>query len=89
VTEVAMAARLDMRVLERDASFAHMAASMFTNFASGLIADGVYAVYFSRGVSAVARPIAGRLASGMVKQFVVRKGMESAVKAAYDDLVRH
>jgi hypothetical protein len=89
VTEVAMAARLEMSVLERDASFHQEAARIYVNFASGLIADGVYAAYFSRGVSAVAKPIAGRVASGMIKQFVIRKGMEKAVKQAYDHVVKH
>jgi hypothetical protein len=84
VTEVAMAARYDMDVLERDPSFAQEAAQMFVNFARGLIVDGIYAVYFSRGVGAVAKPIAGRLANDMVRQYVIRKGMEKAVKAAYN-----
>ncbi|HET9904624.1 MAG TPA: hypothetical protein VFQ27_13090 [Xanthobacteraceae bacterium] len=84
VTEVAMAARLELEVLERDPSFAEVAAQMFLNFARGLLIDGVYAVYFSRAVSTIAKPIAGRLASDMVRQFVIRKGMEKAVKAAYN-----
>lgn len=88
VTEVAMAARYDMRVLERDPSFSQEAAKIFLQFASGLVADGIYAVYFSRGVSAVAKPIAGRLTSNLVKQFVIRKGMEKAVKKLYDEGVK-
>jgi hypothetical protein len=84
VVEVAMAARYDMRVLEKDESFHQEAARMFLQFAAGLVADGIYAAYFSRGVAAIAKPIAGRLTSNMVKQFVIRKGMEKAVKAVYD-----
>jgi hypothetical protein len=83
VTEVAMAARTDADVLMRDPSFANEAVQMWLKFASGLIVDGVYAVYFSRAVSGIATPIAGRLVDGTVKQFVVRKGMEAAVKQAY------
>lgn len=88
VVEVAMAARYDMRVLEKDESFQQEAARMFLQFAAGLVADGIYAVYFSRGVSAVAKPIAGRLTSNVVKQFVIRKGMEKAIKTIYDKSIK-
>lgn len=83
VTEVAMAAKHDMRVLRKDAGFVQMANNLFTSFATGLIADGIYAVYFSRGISGAAKGIAGVVVQGTVKQFVVRKGMETAVKRAY------
>jgi hypothetical protein len=88
VVEVAMAARYDMRVLERDPSFQQEAAQMFLKFAQGLVADGLYAVYFSRGVGAIAKPIAGRITSDIVKQFVIRKGMEKTVKALYDQAAK-
>ncbi len=88
VTEVAMAARLDPDVLARDSGFATEAMRMYLHFAAGLVADGIYAAYFSRGVRAVATPIAGRLASDTVRQFVIRKGMEKAVKSLYDGTVR-
>jgi len=83
VTRVAMAARHEMDVVLRDPGFNQMAMNIFSSFASGLVADGVYAVYFSRGVSSVAKGIAGRAATGMVKQFAIKKGMEKAVKEAY------
>lgn len=88
VTEVAMAARYDMEVLRRDSSFHREAAQMFVNFAAGLVADGIYAAYFSRGVAGIAKPIAGRITSNIVKQFVIRKGMEKSVKALYDRAVK-
>ncbi|MCP4935870.1 MAG: hypothetical protein GY927_17090, partial [bacterium] len=83
VTRVAMAGRLQMNILTRDSSFNNMATNLFANFAKGLVADGIYTVYFSRGVSGVAKSIAGRAANGLVKQFVIKKGMEKAVKEAY------
>ena len=86
--EVAMAARVEMDVIMRDPTFGSMAMNMYLNFAKGLIADGIYAAYFSRGVSAIAKPMAGRIATNIVAQFVVRKGMESAVKAAYQGVVK-
>jgi len=88
VVEVAMAARHDLRVLEKDPSFQEEAARMFLQFAQGLVADGIYAAYFSRGVAAIAKPIAGRITSNIVKQFVIRKGMEKAVKALYDETMK-
>lgn len=88
VTTVAMAARYDMRVLERDASFAQEAARMYLHFAAGLVADGIYAAYFARGVSAAAGSVAGRITSSGIKRFALRKGMEAAVKRAYETAVR-
>lgn len=89
VTMVAMAARYDLRVIERDASFPRAAAQMFLNFASGLVADGIYAAYFSRGVGTLSKRIVGHIASGAIKKYVIRKGMEKAVKAAYDTAVKY
>ena len=83
VTRVAMAGRYQMDILTRDAGFNNMAMNLYLNFAKGLVADGIYTVYFSRGVSSVAKGIAGRAATGMVKQFVIKKGMQKAVKEAY------
>lgn len=83
VTEVAMQARVEMEVLSRDPGFGQMAANMFMNFARGLMLDGIYAVYFSRGVSMVGGGIAKQVTSGMVKEFVVKKGFETAVKEAF------
>ena len=80
VTNVAMEARYNMDIMLRDASFREMSANMYMNFARGLVAGGIYAVYFTQGVGAIAKPIAGRLASGMVIPFVIKKGMEAAVK---------
>ncbi len=84
VTEVAMAARYLPDVVLRDAGFAQEAAQMYLNFAVGLVQDGIYAVYFSRGVKAAAGAVASAVGGGMVREFVVRKGMESAVKEIYD-----
>ncbi|MGH1330360.1 MAG: hypothetical protein ACRBBK_05715 [Paracoccaceae bacterium] len=84
VVEVAMQARVDMDVIMRDPSFSKMAANMYLNFAKGLIADGIYAAYFGRGVKMTGKGIAKIVTSGMVKQLVVRKGFEKAVREAFD-----
>ncbi|PWC78343.1 hypothetical protein [Azospirillum sp. TSH64] len=83
VTEVAMQARVDPDVLERDPSFAQVATQIYLNFAKGLILDGIYAAYFARGVSMTGKGIAQLVTSSTVKGFVVRKGFESAVKDAF------
>ncbi|MCQ0989690.1 hypothetical protein [Jiella marina] len=85
IVEVAMTARYDPNVLMRDTSFAQMAAHHYLSFAAGLINDGVYAVYFSRGVKSIAGAVAGRVAAGTIKQFLIRKGMEKAVREIYDE----
>lgn len=84
VTEVAMAARTNPDIILRDATFAQEAARMFVAFAGNLIKDGLYTVYFSRAVKAAGAGVAARVADGMVKQFVIRKGFEAAVKKTYD-----
>lgn len=84
VTEVAMAARYDMRVLERDASFGEEAMRIYLHFAAGLVADGIYAAYFARGVKAAAGAVAGRITGNAIRQFAIRKGMGAAVKRAYE-----
>lgn len=83
VVQVAMAAKYDLDILSRDASVADMANKMFLNFASGLVAQGIYVAYFSRGVSAVGGGIASKITSDMIKGFVIRKGFEAAVKRAF------
>jgi len=83
-TKVAMAARVDMDILMRDPSFNQMAMNMYLNFARGLIADGVWTVYFSRGVNMVGGGVAKIITKGMVKQLVIRKGFEKAVREAFD-----
>lgn len=82
VVEVAMQARVDMDIIMRDASFAQAAAQMYVSFAAGLVIEGAYAVYFKPGVSMVGKGVAKRITDGMVKEFVVRKGFEAAVKKA-------
>lgn len=88
VTEVAMQARVQPSVIARDSSFGTMAMRLFMSFARDQISQGIYAVYFSRGVKMVGGKIAKRVTSSMVKEFVVRKGFESAVKNAFMDAVK-
>lgn len=83
VTEVAMQARIETKILMRDPSFSQMAANMFANFARGLVLDGIYAVYFSRGVKMAGGGIARTITKNMVKEFVIKKGFEKAVKEAF------
>ncbi|MBS0123557.1 hypothetical protein KB874_05370 [Aestuariicoccus sp. KMU-90] len=87
VTEVAMSARFDMDVIERDASFGNMAVNMWLNFARGLVLDGIYAVYFSRGIKTVGKGVASTITKNAVKEFVIRKGFEKAVKEAFQEAV--
>jgi hypothetical protein len=84
VIEVAMAARTDPDIMLRDPSFGQEAARLFVGFAGNLIKDGLYTVYFSRVIAAAGAGIAERVAEGVVKQFVIRKGFEAAVKNTYN-----
>jgi hypothetical protein len=89
VTEVVMAARGDPDIMLRDPSYRIEAAKLFLDFATGLVFDGLYAVYFSRGVRHLATGVAASAASGLVKQYVIRKGMEASVKALYNQAIRN
>ena len=83
VTEVAMQARVEPDILLRDQSIDTIAKNMFVHFASGLVVQGVYKVYFSRGVKLVGSAVAKTITNNMVKQLVIRKRFESAVKDAF------
>lgn len=88
ITEVAWQARYNEDVVLRDSDFNSIAVNMFLTFAKGLVADGIYAAYFSQAVSMVAAPIAGRLTSNFVASFVIKKGMEASVKRLYGAAVK-
>jgi hypothetical protein len=85
--QVAMAAKYNLRLLEKDADFARWADQQFLKFASGLVIDGIYAAYFSRGVSLIGGGMAKMITSGMVKEFIVKKGFETVVKEAFQAAV--
>jgi hypothetical protein len=82
VVEVAMAARFDMEVNERDPEFYSMAMNLWMNFAKGLVKDGMYAAWFGTSVNMGCGIVAKELATGLVKQWVIKKGMETVVKKA-------
>jgi len=82
IVEVAMAARFDMDVNERDPEFYSMAVNLWVNFARGLVKDGMYAAWFGTSVNMGCGIVAKQLATGLVKQWIIKKGMELAVKKA-------
>ena len=88
VTQVAMAARGDPDVVLRDPSFSQEAAKQFLDFATGLVFTGLYTVYFSRAVKSLATQTAKAMTNNVVKQYVIRKGMERLAKEAYDSAMR-
>lgn len=88
VTEVALAARVMPAIVMRDGSFDGWAKKTFVGFAAGLVADGVYAAWFSYGVRAISGGIATAIGGGLVREFVIRKSMEAAVHRLYDMRVR-
>ncbi len=88
VTEVAMAARFVPAIVTRDGSFDTWARETFVGFAAGLVVDGVYAAWFSHGVRAITGGIASAIGGGLVREYVIRKTMETAVHRLYDMGVR-
>ena len=89
IVEVAMTARLMPQILTRDGSFYNWAGETFVNFATGLVIDAVYVAYFSVGIRMLTGGIAGAIGGGMVRQYVMRTGMEAAIHRCYDAAVRN
>lgn len=87
VAEVAMQARGNPMIMERDPGFYQTSAQIFVNFAHAMTMDALYKLYFSKGVSAVGSGVAKMITSNMVKQMVIKKGFEKAVKDAFKETV--
>lgn len=87
VAEVAIQASREVEIVTRDAGFRAMAADIFTSFAVGLLKDGVYASYFKAGVSMAGGGIAKQVTESAIKGFAIKKGFETAVKAAFNAAV--
>jgi hypothetical protein len=85
---VAKVASLQIDVIMRDASIGIWANQLFLTFAAQAVSDGFYAAYFRMPVSRGAGVLAGALVRGRIKQFVVKKAAEAAVKKAFDEAVR-
>jgi hypothetical protein len=83
VAEVAMQARGNPMIMERDPEFRVTSAQILVSFAQSMTMDALYKIYFSRGVSAVGSGVAQTITSNMIKQMVIKKGFEKAVKDAF------
>ena len=88
VTKVANHAYANPDILMRDPSFGQLRGRITTKFATGLLAEGVYRVYFSQAIGRVSGAVASQFASGAVQSFVIKKGLETAVKKAYQSAVQ-
>lgn len=83
VAEVVNQAYADPDILMRDPGITHLRGQLTVQFAAGLLVEGIYKAWFSVGIGRVAGALAGAITSNAVKAFVVKKGMEKAVEAAY------
>ncbi|MBR0681615.1 hypothetical protein GXW74_14050 [Roseomonas eburnea] len=88
VLEVAMTARYLPAVAERGPGFDRWVGEQFVSFAGGLVVDAAYAVYFSQAIQALTGGIAGAIGGGLVREYVIRRGLEAAVHRVYDATVR-
>lgn len=87
VAEVASHAYADPDILMRDPSLYNLRGKLLVNFASGLVKEGIYKAWFSVSVGRAAGAIAGLVTQNAVKSFVIKKGLEKAVEAAYKQSV--
>jgi hypothetical protein len=83
-----MTARVMPAIVLRDGGFDTWAKQAFVRFATGLVVDAVYAAYFSHAIRLATGGLASAIGGGLVREYVIRKGMEAAVKSAYDASVR-
>ncbi|MEM8490349.1 MAG: hypothetical protein AAF756_05940 [Pseudomonadota bacterium] len=78
----------DPKIATIDSSLAAMRGRAVQAFAGGMLVEGVYLAYFKRGVGSVAGSAAKALVKGPFARFVVKKGMGSMVKSAYQKAAR-
>lgn len=84
LAEVAGEASVTPEILLKDAdAIVELANKTMMSHFVRMTGDAAYNVYFKRGIGALAKPLAAKMVSGAFKQFLVRKGMEAAVKRAY------
>ena len=83
VAEVVCRAYEDPEILMNVSGLTALRGKVLTDFARGLIAEGVYITYFNLSVSQVAGSLAGAITTSPIKYFVLKKGMEKAVKEFY------
>jgi hypothetical protein len=88
VAHVAMQAMLNERVLMLDNQFRQFAGRLLVEFAHDASLDALFRIYVLPALGPMLGSAASCLASGIVKEWVVRKGFEKAVKAAWDSAVK-
>lgn len=86
IAEVAMQGRANPLIVERDPSYFGMSANIFAGFAQSMVVDAVWSVYFKRGVRAAGTGVARVITDNMVKQVVIRKGLERVAREAFDNV---
>lgn len=88
VAEVVTMAKTNVHVLRLAPNdLRNMSNKVLLSLVSGLLKDGIYAAYFNAGASMICGGVAKKLTSGMIKEFVVQKGLEEAVKKAFRGIV--
>lgn len=88
LADVALAAAKDYEILERDPSFQVDGERFWLSFTRGLATDAVYFTWFRRCVQQTASIAATVATTNLVKQYVIRKGMEKSIRLLYDRQTR-
>jgi hypothetical protein len=87
IAEVALHAYQDPDIAIRDPSISQWRGDLLGKWASNMVFDGVYKTYLAYGVSRATGAIAGQITQNSIKAYVIKKGMEKAVKEAYEKSV--
>jgi hypothetical protein len=83
MSQVMYLASFNPDIINRDLDFARDAQMNYWSEIESRVTSAYYALYIGNQVSEIAGAIAGRVASNVVAKYVIRKGLESAVKAAF------
>ena len=66
IAEVAMQARMEPSIIERDPTFLNKGAKIFANFARARALEGVYTVYFAGGVDLIGGGVVKRITANRI-----------------------
>ena len=88
MTELLTQAMGDPNILMRDTTLKQLHGRAVVQFASGMMMEAIYIAYFKKAVGKSLGKLAETLVNGPATRFVIRKGMEQAVRKAYQSSIK-
>ena len=88
VLEVAFSASVMPEVIRRDGSFYKWSQHYFTNFAGKINTEATLVSFFSIEIKKLNEEASAIIGGGLVREYIIRPGMEAAVHRCYASSVR-